>query len=378
MPKNCPLCGAPREEGKLFCKSCAQKIEHEYEVQLPQSATKNKKQLAVKDKALDRAQEKQAQEQTPGSKQDTGQVNSEKANSKRSKSKRKWYLSGVAIVAGLVLVFGFVLYGMWVRQNNLDKLKWDAAVKQQTVQGYIDYMVAFPKGKYYDAAEGGVRIIKDIEEGGWHELQLSDNSAALRDYLNSYEKSAYRPLVQRRLDSLEWSSALSDNSLESYRRYMHMVTRGDFTGEFVSDAEERAEMLTQVQRVDATILEQLKESADGFFTALSVPDADKLEQYLAEEVFRFFGPGGKREKIVGELLISGSKQQSPTIDFIPDLSGLVYEKTHIEHYLVNLPVQKRTVNTEGVEETLTGYIVCMELNQQLQILTITEKKPRRR
>ena len=396
MSQYCPLCGNKRSDDSVFCDECKKKIEKEYEVDIPERKAEQQANNIQEQPDLSPQSENESQDDAsiekrdasasdiePGHKNTQDEKTEETENEtliQPQKAVRKKFprFLWVALIIFLA-VSGFFYYGNTIRQNNLEKLQWDAALKDNSVSGYIEYMIKFPKGKNYDLAEQNIRILKDGESTTWEELQHTQNSAKLRDFINVNSNSSIAPLVKKRLDSLEWISALSDNSAESYSKYKEMVKRGDFSGDYIIDAEKRFGMLSQKYPVDQNILDSLKVLTDGFFTALSTLNAEKLETYLASRVFRFFGPGGgTKEKIIGELLISGSKTQAPTIDFIPNLSGLTYEKTQIEHYLVNLPVQKSYINSDGKKEISTGYIIQMEINSDFQIATITEDEPRRR
>lgn len=391
MSHYCPLCGKEKDKDTLFCDDCRKKVEKEYEVDVPKKEEigseevkkSEEKSIQQAEKVTEEFLETKEETKLTEAKTDT-EVSKEEGDAEIAESKvsrkaiNKLSRTAVIVFAIVAALTGFYFYGGNVRKNNLDKLRWDAAQKENTVTGYITYMVEFPKGKYYDMAEQGVMLLKDMETGKWNDLQVSENSAELRDFLRSNQNSAYKPLIQKRLDSLEWISALNDNSAESYARYREMVNRGDFSGDYIHDAEKRHNLLRQTYPVVQAEMDSLKQLSDRFFTALSSLDADKMGEILAPRVFEFFGPGGTKEKIVGELLISGSKTQSPTISFIPDLSGMTYEKTQIEHYKVNLPVQKSFVNDNGFRETLTGYIVSMEVDRNFHLITVSENEPRRR
>ncbi len=384
MSHYCPLCGNEKEKDTLFCDDCRKKVEKEYEIDVPEKFEAGREEVeVVEEKVAEKFFETKEETKVTEAKTDTEVSEVDKdaviADSKAGrKAIKKLIRAAVLIFAAVATLIGFYYFGSNVRKNNLDKLRWDAAQKENTVAGYIGYMVEFPKGKHYDMAEQQVMQLKNIETGKWHQLQISDNSAELRDFLRVNPTIAFKPLIQKRLDSLEWISALNDNSAESYARYREMVNRGDFSGDYIHDAEKRHNLLRQTYPVVQAEMDSLKQLSDRFFTALSSLDADKMGEILAPRVFEFFGPGGTKEKIVGELLISGSKTQSPTISFIPDLSGMTYEKTRIEHYKVNLPVQKSFVNDNGIRETLTGYIVSMEVDRNFHLITVSENEPRRR
>lgn len=359
MSQFCPLCGKNKSEKALFCDDCKNKIEKEYEVDVPE----DKESV---DNILDEKVEFENKDEDLSS--EIAQV-----SIKPQRSKRNWFIW--LLILGILLVVGFFYYGQVVRKSNLDRSQWDTAVKENTVNGYLTYMQAFPKGKYYNLAEENLMKLKGNEAEIWKKLHVSENTAELRDFLTQYPQSPYNSLVKKRLDSLTWVATLNDNTAESYNNYMVISQSGEFPGDYFGDAQERYEMLFQSYPVTQADLDSVKITVDGFFTALSALNANEMSNYLAPTVFRFFDAGGgQREKIVGDLLISGARTQAPTIKFLPNMNAVAYEKTLIEHYKVNVPVQKSFVEN-GQTKTVSGYIVHIELDRNFQIITITESKP---
>lgn len=335
MAQFCPLCGKSKPEEALFCNDCKDKIEKEYEVDVPEGEGG----------------------------QDTGP--------RKNKSRLFW---GVLLL-GIFLVAGFFYYGETIRKGNLDRLQWDTAVKENRVSGYLAYMQAFPKGKYYSLAEENLVKLKENEAETWGTLQSSENRAELRDFLTQYPESPYTPLVKKKLDSLAWMAALNDNTAESYSDYMVASQSGELPGDYFGNAQERYDMLFQSYPVTQSDLDSIRLTVDGFFTALSALNAKQITQYMAPVVFRFFNSGGgQRERIVGDLIVSGARTQAPTVRFLPNTAAVAYEKTEIEHYKVNVPVQKSYVDG-GQQKTVSGYIVQLELDRNFRILTLTERKP---
>lgn len=370
MSQICPLCGKGKSEKALFCDDCKNKIEKEYEVDVPEE----KEDLdIVEDKQA--VAEQESVENTVDIQEKDEDLTSEILHETIIPQRNKRNIFVWLLVLGILLVVGFFYYGQVVRKGNLDRSHWDAAVKENTVNGYLMYMQAFPKGKYYTLAEESLMKLKGNEAEIWGNLQKTENTAELRDFLTQYPKSPYNSLVKKRLDSLTWVATLNDNTAESYSKYMVMSQSGEFSGDYFGDAQERYDMLFQSYPVTQTDLDSVKLTVDGFFTALSSLNAEEMSKYLAPTVFRFFSSGGgQREKIVGDLIISGARTQVPTVKYLPNMNAIAYEKTMIEHYKVNVPVQKSYVDA-GQQKTVSGYIVHLELDRNFQIITITESKP---
>lgn len=361
MPQFCPLCGKNKSEEALFCDNCKNKIEKEYEVDVPQKMNET----------ADEPEPTQSENRV----EEVLAVDNEEENPRKRRGRKSNFLIGLLVLA-VLLVGGFFYYGQVIRKNNLDKSQWDTAVKENSISGYLAYMQAFPKGKYYNEAEKSLMTLKTGEAKIWEKLHASDNTAELRDFMKQYPESAYNPLIKKRLDSLTWMATLNDNTAESYSKYMVLSQSGEFEGDYFGDAQQRYDLLFQSYPVAQNELDSIKMLVDGFFTALSAVKAKEMGKYLAPQVFQFFNAGGDtREKIIGDLLISGSKTQAPTIKFTPDINAVAYEKTLIEHYKVNVPVQKTFTDKDGRLKTVSGYIVQMELDRDFLIITISEKKP---
>ncbi len=364
MSKNCPLCGNIKNEDSIFCDSCKNKIEKEYEVDINTSTT-------------DKVEHKQNLNSPTNSKIVNDAAEDPPLKTKKSNNRK----SGIRITSIILLSIIIAVSSFWVFKNtiiksNLEKSKWNEAVKENSIAGYLDYMVEFPKGKNYSIAEETLMKLKRNEAEEWKTLQVTENNAELLDFINHFPNSAYIPLIRKRIDSLTWQATLRDNTNESYKKYIELSLGGEFEGYYIDQAKERYELLTQKHPVSSLELDSIINTIDGFFVALSNINADNLEKYLAPMVYQFFNMGGgTREKIVGELIISGSKTQSPTINFIPNLKEVTYEKTLIEHYKVNVPLQKSVTVPDEASENSYGYIINIEFNPNFEIITITEKKP---
>ncbi len=358
MSQQCPLCGNIKPDNALFCDKCESKIENEYEIDIAENNT-DVPIIEQPQEPLEESERKPKEEVT------------------ENNGKSKGIKAAITISSLIVLsVIGFFVFKDVVIKGNKDKSLWNEVTKENTIAAYLEYMTSFPKGKNYNEAENAIMNLKRGESDVWQQLQVSDNSAELRDFLETNPQTSYKPLIKKRLDSLSWSATMKDNTRESYKNYLDQSTNGDFDGYYMNQAKERLYLLTQRYPVVTSELDSIKMAVDGFFVALSDINASSLEKHLAPKVFKFYNIGsGTKEKIVGDLLISGSKKQSPTIKFIPDISSITYEKTLIEHYKVNVALLKTTTNPNGTEVNRYGYIEKIELDSNFQILSIEELRP---
>ena len=366
MSQSCPLCGKNKPEEAFFCESCSRKIKNEYEVDIPERKplsdvpivpVASVEKLSAESVTKVPAQETITIEQKP-----------------KKKRKTRTIFLGI-LIAVLLLVGGFYFYQEVVRNSNLERSRWEASLKENTISGYLAYMEDFPNGKHYALAQDNLMKRKQQEASEWENMRHTDNAAQLRDFLKNYPESPYTPLVKARLDSLTWAATLSENSAEGYSNYMMLSQSGEFKGDYFAEAEKRYEMLFQSYPVNAGELDSIRTVVDGIYTALSTVNYARITQFLAPTVNRFFDSGAApREKIAGELSVAGAKTQTGTITFKPVLEAIRYEKTFQNTFKANVPLVK-TFTKDGTARETTGYIVHLELNPDYKITAISETKP---
>lgn len=382
----CPLCGKNKSKEALFCDECTKKIKSDYEIDVPEGY-QNKNQFASpiideeSTNIINREQEsvfEKNEEQVPAvsNLNDSSEIKTEqKPVYEEFKSKKRGKPILWIFLIALLLVAGFFCYDQFVRKGNLERSGWDAAVKENSVDGYLTYMERFPNGIHYAEADSNMRTLKNSETSSWETMRNSDNTAELRDFIRANPNSNYGSLIKTRLDSLSWIGALKQNTADSYSEYMTMSQSDEFNGDYFAEAQERYDMLFQSYPVNAEELDSIKTTISGFYRALSSLSHQGVITYLAPTVNRFFNSGAApRDRIIGELMVAGAKSQVSTIKFTPNMEAVQYEKMYNGGFKVNVPLTK-TYKNNGKDEEMSGYIVHAELNPAYQIVSIHETKP---
>ncbi len=371
MSKFCPLCEKNKPEETLFCESCSKKIKTEYEVEVPETP----------EKTLPEPQENAIENDAaapiviPPKKTHSEEVVVDEIPPEKPKRKRKSSVFLWILLIVVLLVGAFLFYNQNVRQENLERAHWEAAIKDNTIAGYLAYIEENPYGAHVDEAQENMMKLRSAEVAAWETMKASENTAELRDYLQQNPNSPYNTFIKNRLDSLTWMGALNTNTAESYSDYMMLAQSGEFNGDYFAEAQKRNTMLFQSYPVDASALDSIRATVNGFYASLSAVDHAGMSQYLAPTVNRFFHSGtAPREKITGELLVAGAKTQGSTIKFTPNLTAVQYEKTFNDHYKVNVPLSK-SYTKSGANVEVYGYIVHFELNPVYQIVSVHETKP---
>ncbi len=352
MSHFCPLCGKTKPEDALFCDDCTKKIHTEYEVYIPDNGVDD-----------DNFQDEPVFVEE-----------SEPATIVAKKKKRIGVPILILLTVGL-LVGAFFAYNEVVRKGNLDRGGWDAAVKANSVAGYLAYMEAHPHGAHFEEAQAGLLQLKSEEAMSWVRMRGTDNVSELRDFLELHPQSAYAPLVKTRLDSLVWVGALQTNTPESYSDYIMLTENEGVEGGYIAEARKRYELLSRTEGADPATLDSIRVTVSGFFTALSALDHNRMVRFMAPAIARFFNSGPvSRERITGELLMAGAQRGGTTLQFTPDVESVRYEKSGDNRYKVNVPLRK-SYTKEGNLTQVQGYIAHMDMDSIFHIVSIYETKP---
>ncbi|WP_298650125.1 hypothetical protein [uncultured Proteiniphilum sp.] len=367
MSQSCPLCGKNKPEETVFCDDCTKKIHTEYEVDIPEEAgmKPGEKKVRVEPEPESKLEPEPVPELEPAP-----------APEKTVPKKKKRVGAPVLFILVIALLSGaFFVYNATIRKSNLERSGWDAAVKTNSVEGYLVYMEAHPRGAHFDEAQAGLLRLKSEEATAWERMKETHNVTELRDFLDRHSGSPYTPLVKTRLDSLVWIGTLHTNTAESYSDYILLAENGGVGGDYIAEARKRYELLFRSPSTDAAVLDTIRTTIDGFFVSLSSLNHSGMFRYLAPTVYRFFDSGtATRERITGELLVTGAQTEGATLQFVPDLESVQYEVMNNNHYKVNVPLQK-TYPKDGATVQEHGYIVHMELDPFFQIVSIFETKP---
>lgn len=367
MQEQCPLCGKSRMNGSVFCEDCAKRLNDDFEVKISQDG------MFTYDTVKDEVEKNDAAvaENCDGDSSDS-KVKTKKGNN------RFWLKDVSFFVVVIFLIVTYFVYDKNVRQKNLERSGWEAAVKANTVDSYIAYIMAFPYGSHIEDANENIRLIKESESDEWQKMKNTGSIWELQDFLKDYSNSPYVPLVKKRLDSLYWTVTLNVNTVDSYKEYIALTNSGELNGEYLSLAENRYEMLYQDSPVNLLLLDSLKNTVEGFYSALSSMNHDGMYNFLAPHVNRFFSSGGlSRERIVGDLLVTAAQVRGARVDFNPNIDDLQYVEENRgdeRSYKVNVALTKSyTVDNKLVQ--IPGYIVHIDVDDELNITSIYETKP---
>lgn len=384
MALTCPLCGNNKQNDSLFCDVCSKKLNSDFEIDLDVHKKENTN-VSVYDAHLEDIVEPAKPAISDQSEKTDTQlsreekvfpesgVSKEEPNLRRNKKTGGTLLWVFAIV--IILIGSFIIYNKTIRVNSLELQAWEAALNENSVSGYLSFIEDYPRGKHFEDAQAGLMKLKEDEAVTWERLKMSDNLDELLSFSRQYESSPYMPLVNKKIDSLSWISALKINNADSYSEYVIKSETGVLKGDYLYEASKRQQMLLQSTPVDNDELNNIRNLVSGFYKSLSEMDNTGVAKYLAPEVNRFYDSGGTtREKISGELILKASQIGDNRYVFEPDIENLQYQRELNSSYKINVPLAK-SYTENGTPVHMSGYIAHLELNMNFEIISIYETKP---
>ena len=145
-----------------------------------------------------------------------------------------------------------------------DDAAWVKALEKDTLEGYREYLEAFPKGKHADDAQAEIDV---YDNKAWASAEQRNTLAGYEDYLEAWPEGLHASKARERiaeikakaearakdaaeraaLDKTHWETAAQENTIESYGRYLIQHP----TGQYVDEAQKRIEKIKADQAIAA-------------------------------------------------------------------------------------------------------------------------------
>lgn len=431
MSTKCPLCGDSKSDDSLFCANCTEKLNSEYEVDVPTAESSEEHTDNIAPNSKDKTEEtnqptseeekrdkKPSQDKSQGGDEASDQSEVEDDShtaqptieerrkivaapsfdkkawkrqredkrtdsdktlyqlSKEQKGNKTLAIVSIIIVLVLALAASLYIYNKNVKSANLERSAWETAQRTHTVDSYLTYMDAYPKGAFFDEAYSSINQLRSREEQAFENLKTSESTIEFTDFLERYPKSPFLRLVKSRLDSLVWQSSLKENTAEAYTHYIDQTNSQVILGDYIGQAEKRYKMLNQATPIDGGDLELIRRTVDGFFIGASTLSQEQLSQHTEAVVARFNNSTNlPNTEVLSHLLIQASEANSNTVKLEADVAKLTYQRLGNDTYEVNVPVEKTFETYEGEINQIKGYIVHLKLSPTFKVYSYHETKP---
>ncbi|MGI9331210.1 MAG: tetratricopeptide repeat protein [Gammaproteobacteria bacterium] len=110
---------------------------------------------------------------------------------------------------------------------------WELADREDTNQGYLEFLAKYPDGKYADQARERMIELKELR--GWERAQFRDKIENYRRFVAEHPDSENAPAARQRINELErdaaWAAAESSNDAVALQGFLASYPEAPQTGE---------------------------------------------------------------------------------------------------------------------------------------------------
>jgi len=110
---------------------------------------------------------------------------------------------------------------------------WELAEREDTNQGYLEFLAKFPDDEYADQARERMLQLKELR--GWERAQFRDKIDNYRRFVADYPDSENAPAARQRIHELErataWEAALQANNAVALQGFLASYPEAPQTGE---------------------------------------------------------------------------------------------------------------------------------------------------
>lgn len=366
---NCPLCGKEKQEDETFCSECQDIAKKAYpEELLSNIEEENNNALLVEDPVSHKPDE-----------HTTSDEEEKIDNNRPVKSNKKTF---IFLFIGLVLMvtIGGVGSYVFVQNKNAEETEiayWNRCIEENTPLGYAKYLVQYPEGKYSSEAHGKILELRENERKEWQTLRNSKNIDKLFTFLTDHPETPYTREIKQVIDSLAWVQTLEQNTVNGYQAYIDNVKLNRYIGEYLNEAEQKYDYLSQLKVVEGEELKEVKSVLSDFFKSLSSLDSKKVQAVTVPFLSRFYEATDVPNTSLTDSLKANMKiNKVRSIQYIPNLDSPEVIKDNKGIYIITGLVVKeeKTFNDRKKKKESSDSILNIELNDGLLIRSLEEKE----
>ncbi len=191
---------------------------------------------------------------------------------------RQWFHLSPRRIVVLCVLAPFIVGAIYLviadlrRARALEQRAYNRLENCTDLLFYEDFIVRFPDSKYIDEVRDRYHSMK-VEHEMFFKEAAQGSRPELLAFIEKHPSSPYRVVCERRIDSLDWTDALTANTLESYTSYLAQHPEGIF----MSDATDaRNQQLRLVVTPEETSI--LRGAVDNFLSAMTARDASRIDE----------------------------------------------------------------------------------------------------
>lgn len=279
----CPQCGEVYFKDREMCPNChhATVAERMPQYTQPQQVASDPTSASPTDAAP--RQESPTQPSSPITRHPSPDPQSSSPNPHHPEKKGHGALIISFILALIVMAVCFYFYNE--AKNNKEREAYEYAMNSSdpmVLQSYLDTYKDADEA-HVDSIQAHLNLLKQADTD-WTNAVASGSKIALEDYMARHPDTPHRTEIQHRIDSIDWTSASNENTLESYKFYLADHANGEHVDE-ANDAVKRLKAKTVQPEEKSEIATIFRH----FFQSINSKDEDGLTSTVAAFMTSFLG-----------------------------------------------------------------------------------------
>ena len=253
-----------------------------------------------------------------------------------------WATLIVAFVIALAVVFlGYYFYRHTQEQN--EQYAYENAIRSSepaVLQNFLDIYVAAPK-QHRDSIKAHLEVLRQVDQE-WQKAVVKCSKVVFEKYIERHPTSIHTIEAKLKIDSLDWITAASANTLESYKTYMENHTDGSHFDDAKMNYDKLSERM--ISPADEQMVNQV---FSDYFNSLARNDETGLMATL------------------GTLLNSFMRKPNATPDDVARYMKSLHEATDITSMNFLLNNDWKIDKIENIETGEMEYAVTFTVNQYI-------------
>lgn len=258
--------------------------------------------------------------------------------------KRKFLASILCLFLSIFAV-SFYVYHTHKRYLELEQRAYARLAGCTNLDFFEDYIVRFPDGQHIEKVKRQYNQIK-TERTNFLKMTSQGSREEYLNFIKRYPSSPYSKVCELRIDSIDWQTASSTNTISAYDRYLKLHPKGGF----VSVAQVTRNKLGKLETSDEEH-DKLFGALDAFLYSLATSDSVYLDK-LIQDPITFCGQKNARGgKIVGIYQHIFNQVDILGVHFSVGMDMNIRKQPSVSHtgqydYIVTAPVQATINRTE--------------------------------
>ena len=220
---------------------------------------------------------------------ETGDNNSEDGQTKEKQKKNNHVALLISFVIAAIICF-VLLYFYQDKQKNNEAEAFTEAIQSQNpdvIQQYLNKYKQSISLEHRNEAESLLKKLTQSSEN-WNAVLSKNDRKTFQEYLDANPNTPYKQVILSKLDSIDWASAVKQNTEDAYAEYIASHSNGAHAGEAGKLAQQ---LMSQNEKKAQENAQKAADPVRRFLVGMNTKSTSAIEGCMASS-FSFNGASG--------------------------------------------------------------------------------------